>query len=409
MNAPDNKVAEILDGELFLSHAATPILDRQAPLPPPAAPPSAGPVVALLTLCLAVPVGIALWHPELGRSLRSWLWVLLAPMVRGDWTPTRILFTGLSCVVAAWSIVVVHELGHVAGGLVVGFRFDSLAIGLLRFDRPFRVSWQRGPLTWSGGWASMFPIKEDRRRDRALVMVAAGPLACVVAGSVVLLLPFAKGLGSVVFVAAGIGNLLELLPIRAGGVMLDGARIAMLMRNGAWGERWLALMKLAAEFRAGVVPESLSPSELAKAVALRDDSLDTLTAHAMAYSAAFHRRDDARAAGMLEVVLRHAHRAAPALREGLMSDAAVFQARRRRRPDLAEQWLADIPATPASAWLRLRAEAAILEARDDVPGALAKLDQYEETAAKLPNRAQRDLVLRALRRWQDELRVRQSA
>jgi hypothetical protein len=240
-------------------------------------------------------------------------------------------------------------------------------------------------------------------------MVAAGPLACVLAGGVVLLLPFAKGLGSVAFVAAGLGNLLELLPIRAGGVMLDGARIAKLMRNGAWGERWLALMNLAAELRAGVVPERLSPSELAKAVALRDDSLETLTAHAMAYSAAFHQRDDARAAGMLEVVLAHARRAAPALREALLSDAAVFQARRRRRPDLAEQWLADIPATPASAWLRLRAEAAILEAHDDVPGALAKLDQSQETVARLPNRAQRDIVLWALRRWQDDLRVRRSA
>jgi ABC-type uncharacterized transport system permease subunit len=131
--------------EAKTDHAATPILDRQAPLPPPAAPPSAIPVVALLTLCLAVPVGIALWHPEVGRSLRSWFEVLLAPMVRGNWTPARILFTGLSCALAGWSIVVVHELGHLAGGLVVGFGFDSLAIGPLRFDRPFRVSWQRGP------------------------------------------------------------------------------------------------------------------------------------------------------------------------------------------------------------------------------------------------------------------------
>ena len=37
-------------------------------------------------------------------------------------------------------------------------------------------------------------------------------------------------------------------------------------------------------------------------------------------------------------------RTTPALREALKSDAAVYQARRRKRADLADQWLAEIPA-----------------------------------------------------------------
>jgi hypothetical protein len=86
-----------------------------------------------------------------------------------------------------------------------------------------------------------------------------------------------------------------------------------------------------------------------------------------------------------------------------MSDAAVFQARRRRRADLAEKWLADIPITTPSPWLRTRAEAGILEAKGDVDGALAKLAQGEAAIATVPNMGQRDMLLQLLQRWRSEL------
>src|SRR5262245_12849383 len=95
--------------------------------------------------------------------------------------------------------------------------------------------------------------------------------------------------------------------------------------------------------------------------------------------------------------------ATPVLREALMSDAAVFQARRRERADLAERWLADIPVTTQSPWLRTRAEAAILEAKGEVDGALGKLAEVEAAIATVPNKCQRDILLQLLQRWQSEL------
>jgi hypothetical protein len=95
--------------------------------------------------------------------------------------------------------------------------------------------------------------------------------------------------------------------------------------------------------------------------------------------------------------------AAPAIREALMSDAAVFQARRRKRADWAEQWLAEIPQTTSASWLRSRAEAAILEAQGDVDGALRKLDEYEKAILSLPNATRRKILLRMLQRWKSEL------
>jgi hypothetical protein len=55
-------------------------------------------------------------------------------------------------------------------------------------------------------------------------------------------------------------------------------RIWMLLWNRAPGERWLAIMRLSADTKDGVLPESLSADLLAKAIAVRDNSTDTVMA-----------------------------------------------------------------------------------------------------------------------------------
>jgi hypothetical protein len=223
----------------------------------------------------------------------------------------------------------------------------------------------------------------------------------------VLLLPYEKGYFSWLFIAASLlAGVVELfLPIRGPTFVFDGLRIWMLLMDPKRGDRWLALMKLVADARDGVSPESMSADLLAKATAVRDDSTDTVIAHAFAYSAAFHQHHDAEAAQMLETCLRYAGHAAPAMREGLMSDAAVFQARRRKRPDLADQWLAEIPVNTPHRWFRSRAEAAVLEARGDIAGARGKLADVESALLALPKTPQRDTLLRLLERWKAEVGV----
>ena len=108
---------------------------------------------------------------------------------------------------------------------------------------------------------------------------------------------------------------------------------------------------------------------------------------------------------MLETCLQHAGHAAPAMRQGLMSEAAVFQARRRKRLDLAAAWLAALPAATELPWQRTRAEAAVLEARGDLKGASSKLDAYEAMLRSFPlaSEAQRATLLFIVRRWKSEL------
>jgi hypothetical protein len=235
-------------------------------------------------------------------------------------------------------------------------------------------------------------------------MVLGGPVANILSALVVLLLPFPITVFSGLFIACSVANgVNDLLPFESRLGVSDGRRIWMLLRQRERGERWLALLRLGGELDDGVLPESLSADFLAKAIAVQDASADTVTANAIAYFAAFHQHKESAAGHRLETCLAYSGHATPVLREALMSDAAVFQGRRRKRTDLADQWLAEIPIKTQYPWFRSRAEAAILEANGDVDGAVEKLAEIEAAILALPKNARRDTSLRLLDRWKSEL------
>ena len=378
---------------------ATPILDRQAPLPPPALRGS----VPLFVIWIAIAIGFAASIAFLNSpALQEWLDGKARQWFPSEWIGARIFRVGASLLGIVVATIAIHELGHVVGGLCTGLSFAELRIGPLHFQRPFRISWYSGVGAATGGWAVMAPAKKDHLRLRALALVAGGPAANLLAGGIAFLLPPFDQFFSDIFILVSLGaGLGELLPFRTEVAVSDGIRLWMLLRNRASGERWLATMVLGNELRSGVLPEALSADYLAKAVAVRDGSVDTVTAHAIAYSAAFHLHKDAEAGQLLETCLKYVSAAGASLRAALMSDAAVFQARRRKRLDLAEEWLSSMPPSPP--WLQRRAEAAILEAHGNREGALHKLKEVEAAILSMPKGAQREMLLRLLQRWVLEL------
>jgi hypothetical protein len=384
----------------------TPILDREAPLPGPSASRGSRVVLGLCTaLCLAIAASVALGHPPFVESLHQWILTRLEELFPGSWTFGRILFVGLFSILIGFSVTAIHELGHLIVGVCVGFRCSSMFLGPLQFNAPFRLSLNPDARSWWHGGVTLVPGDQENLTARAIAMVFAGPAANLLTGCAMLLLPVPRGFFSWLFIVASIGaGVAELLlPLRGATFVFDGRRIWMLLRDRTRGERWLALMRLVADARAGVLPESMSAALLLRAIAVRDDSADTVTAHAFAYSAAFHQHNDAEAADRLETCLAHSRHATPVVREALMSDAAVFQARRRKRADLADQWLAAMPATTQHRWFRARAEAAILEAKGDTPGALERLTEVEAAILTFPESGQRETLLRLLERWKTEL------
>lgn len=347
------------------------------------------------------------WHPPLVRLIARHMRVDLDGFLAGGNVLPRLMLLPLAVLATVYCAILIHELGHLFGGILVGFRFNSLRISRIQIDRPFKLSLYRGKSAGAGGWAQMFPTRTDHLAWRALVMISAGPAANLLTVAVLLLFPARGPLLAWFFALSLIMGLVNLLPFRSGAYHMDGSRILMLLTNRARGERWVAMLKLLAEMREGVMPEAMSPAYLAKAVALRDKSPDTVSAHVLAYSAAFHQHKDEEAAAMLEVCLQYANYASPLLRASVISDAAVFQARRRRNLIAAREWLA---ATPESSlreipWLKTRAEAAILEAQGNVPAALEKLEEAEKMMRACTNEARRQMSLRSLGRWQAELKM----
>jgi len=381
----------------------TPILDREAPLPPRTAPGS-GLTVVLTVWFGAILIVAACWLLNRPPILRQWFLTDFRPWLLDQWAGIGIVGFGLSALAAFYLMLIVHELGHVAVGLCVGFRLRSLRIGPLLFSRVFRPSLYRGPGAVVNGVAELIPVATDKLTWRGAAMALGGPVANFLSAMVVLLLPFPITVFSGLFIACSIANgVNDLFPFESRLGVSDGRRIWMLLRQPERGERWLALLHLGGQLADGVLPESLSADFIAKAIAVRDDSADTVTAHAIAFAAAFHQHKDSDAAQLLETSLAYSSHAKPILREALMSEAAVFQARRRKRADLADQWLAGIPEKTQNHWFRSRAEAAILEAKGDVGGAMKKLATTETAILAIPKSAQRETLIRLLQRWKSDL------
>lgn len=364
-------------------------------------------------MLLTVWVGVlfivaACWLLNWPAILRQWSLTDVRPWLLDQWERIGVVGVALSLLAAFYLMLAIHELGHVAAGVCVGFRVHSYRVGPLLISRPFRLSLHRGPGAIVNGAVELFPAVSDGLVWRGVAMVLGGPVANFLSATLVLLLPPPISACSVFFIAFSITNgVNDLFPFESRLGVSDGRRIWMLMRQRERGERWLALLHLGGQLIDGALPESLSTDFLAKAIAVRDASVDTVKAHAIGFWAAFHQHQDSEAGQRLETCLAYSAHAAPVLREALMSEAAVYQARRRKRADVADQWLAGIPATTPHAWYRTRAEAAILEAKGDIDGALKKLAETETAIRALPKNPLRETAVLLLQRWRSELQDRE--
>jgi hypothetical protein len=250
----------------------------------------------------------------------------------------------------------------------------------------------------------MYPVETGGLAWRVVVMISAGPAANLCSGFAVLFLRLSTGLFSYAFVIVSLfQGFLNLLPLDSGAELTDGMRILTLLRSRKCRERLVALVKLGDEIKKGVLTKNLSQDFLTTAIDIKDNSPETVHAHALAYASACHRDDDAKAAEYLETCLKYLQYATPMMQQAFMSEAGVFQARKRKRIDLAEQWLASMPGKTEVPWLRAKIEVAIREAKGDLEGALAQLEVIEKQVLALPDPMQREISHRSILSWKSEL------
>jgi hypothetical protein len=231
--------------------------------------------VVLIVWLIASVIFAACWLLNRPPVLREWLLTNFRPWFLDQWAGIGMIGFGVSVFAAFYLMLAIHELGHVAAGLCAGFRYRSLRVGPLLFNRPFRASIYRGPGALVNGDAELIPVATDKLAWRGVAMVLGGQGANILSAMIVLVLPFPITVFSAFFIACSIVNgVNDLFPFGSRLAVSDGRRIWMLLGQPQRGERWLALLYLGGQINDGVLPELLSADFLAKAIEVRDSSAD---------------------------------------------------------------------------------------------------------------------------------------
>jgi hypothetical protein len=264
-----------------------------------------------------------------------------------------------------------HELGHVVGGLLAGFRFISLVSGPLRViatAKGVRIGLNRNPDQGSG-MATTLPMDGRNLQRRLLAAVAGGPLSnlllALVAGDLAIyLLPAAPELGALAGMT-GLASLAIFLatfsPYSSDGGMSDGAQLLSLLRDEPQTELRNPYLEIQAISLQGVRPRDWPITTLVKAFSgcdQKDD--DWAAAGLLAYYHALDSGDTAAAGGFLEQVLGSFATYSLSMRYNLALEAAFYQARHHQDPIQGRAWLARGQDGIFGPHARLRAEAAVL-------------------------------------------------
>jgi hypothetical protein len=235
--------------------------DMTAPspaVPPPLPDPVAAPVPSQSSPWSGIGAGLAL-GAVLGVGAATLDLFGMPPVERSA------LVTALGAllvVVAVALTTFVHELGHLAGGMLAGWTPHMLIWGPFKFVRE-RGGWRterNRSLALAGGMALAVPGDANGGVRQTAMMILGGPVASLLLG--VLCLAGSRGvvramagtgdvprvIAAEALLFAGLASLAAfaatLLMMQTGGFLTDGARLRRILRGGPTADRDRALMTL---------------------------------------------------------------------------------------------------------------------------------------------------------------------
>jgi len=141
-----------------------------------------------------------------------------------------------------------HELGHATIGQALGMKLRAFVVGPFQWrirDGRWKFQFLPAKLFSSGGSAALVPTNPEQSRWKGIGMIAAGPLASLLAGLTALGIALsAKGhpyeqyweLLALIATFGLVGFAMNLIPVRPGALYSDGARIYQLLRGGPWAD-----------------------------------------------------------------------------------------------------------------------------------------------------------------------------
>jgi len=153
--------------------------------------------------------------------------------------PGRFLFLFLGFCVSIALQIILHETGHLIGGLLTGYKFCSFRIGNLQLQRENgALRFRRLKLAGTGGQCLMTPPEPVDGKIPVMLYNLAGPLMNLLTASLALgafFLLGGRGMGaSLLFLFAFVGFYLALtngIPLRLGPIDNDGKNAFSLRRD----------------------------------------------------------------------------------------------------------------------------------------------------------------------------------
>jgi hypothetical protein len=309
-------------------------------------------------------------------------------------------------------LVLIHEVGHVVGGLLVGFRFNYIRVGPFTIDRSGKITQHWTWYDLASGQTRATPVSGKALRWSYCLHIAAGPAAnLITAFCAFKMMPRNNSLPAAVVLAVFLGStfmgLVNLFPARANGRMLDGLRIWILLFTRKRRDRMLLLLTFSADIRRGDPKAFMADSNLEPSSRIIDGSGEQVAANWLAFYKATAAKDHKLAGRCLEKCLVAASSVAADPREELTIEAARFQALRRRRFDLARQWLGQENSAKPNP-RRMLVEALISYRENQFELAKTKVDEGLAETANLPEGSQRTSLEAAFGRLQEALQKHQT-
>jgi hypothetical protein len=298
-------------------------------------------------------------------------------------------------------VILVHELGHLIAGKIVGFQTLLFRVGFLvarRLDGRWRLRFEVSKIV-VGGMVIMAPVSLGNLSSNLLLLIAGGPVASLLFGLTCLCaLQYAPsstwaalGYGFDTCAVLSIGMVaVSAWPSKIGYLSSDGLLVLTLLRGGSAAERLKATYARSSSRVTDLRPRAWPAAWIAEPVAEGKTALERFSLSMQAYTHALDSGRITDAGIFLEYPMKFTTKTSGPRQ--LLLECAYFEGRHRNGAEQARKWfrLAAQSRTEVDSYMIFRCEAAVLlaegreeEFRQTVKNAKSALDLVPKTGYTL--------------------------
>lgn len=186
-------------------------------------------------------------------------------------------------IIAMFSVLALHEIGHVIAGISVGFEFRMITVGVLMLEKEagkLKFKWNKN-LNTAGGLALCVPRSTNNILRNFILFTAGGPamslLLTFFAYALTWVFPYPAAnahighfvLDSYLHITAFTSLVIfvvTIIPAQAGGFYTDGGRILNLWKGGAQAQLEVILLQTTSELTSGARPQTIDAERLLEAL-----------------------------------------------------------------------------------------------------------------------------------------------